>query len=344
MPKPLMKWKVGQPISEDRLNLINQWIEMLSKMSAAAPIKLVMSESGPHFSFADIPSLDLVELDEHIEAGELNKTCHSLYLNTAADPSDEDQLLKAGDDQKLYATMDTWRSVYLEGHRALTWYFPQFEQQCVVPGFNFHVVEITSEEITAGGSGDAKILTPISGSLADASPTLTIEVNDIRDSGGGGDPIEGGARCIVLQHNVGGKWWIVPAVSGGGGMGGMITVELPSDLALTDATKATCIVKATFSGGPTIDDVAGVTITNPPAKGGNYQFQATAATQHVNAMFQGGSTYLICSVQNVPIDLGGLVEWNTPDLEQDEIEVWVPFAGTPSPQTILTGTEDCPEP
>jgi hypothetical protein len=131
--------------------------------------------------------------------------------------------------------------------------------------------------------------------------------------------------------------FVGPGAGGGGGSsGGMITVELPTNLALTDATKASCTVMATFSGGPSLAST--VTVTNPPAKGGNYQWKATAASQYVNAVYQGGSTYLICSVQHVTQQALYDLDWTTPSLTQDRKDLWVAFADNDATDTVLTGT------
>jgi hypothetical protein len=128
--------------------------------------------------------------------------------------------------------------------------------------------------------------------------------------------------------------------SGSATSGGKITVELPSDLALTDATKASCTVKATFSGGPALAST--VTITNPPAKGGNYQWQAESTTQYVDAIWQGGSEYSICGVQPVSVTLVNNVAWSSPTLSEDKTTVYVQYLGGTSTSTVLTGNTACP--
>ena len=131
--------------------------------------------------------------------------------------------------------------------------------------------------------------------------------------------------------------FVGPGAGGGGSSsGGMITVELSSDLLKTDATKASCTVKATFSGGPSVAST--VTVTNPPAMGGNYQFRAESTTQYVNAVYQGGSTYLICSVQPVAFDPVDDVAWSTPTLSQVKRDIDIGYSGSTATTTVLTGT------
>lgn len=150
----------------------------------------------------------------------------------------------------------------------------------------------------------------------------------------------------VIVGEVNGRLQLVsPRTTGGGGStaGGLVVVELPTDLAKTDATKASCTVKQTFSGGPSVAST--ITITNPDAKGGNYQYRATAATQYVNCTWQGGSTYLITSVQPVAFDPVDNVEWDSPDLKQDKRDIDVPYAASGvTPSTVLTGNTECAPP
>jgi hypothetical protein len=138
--------------------------------------------------------------------------------------------------------------------------------------------------------------------------------------------------------------FVGPGAGGGGSSsaGGMIVVELPSDLAKTDATKASCTVKQTFSGGPSVAST--VTITNPDALGGNYQFRAESTTQYVNCTWQGGSTYLICSVQPVAFDPVDDVAWSSPDLDQVKRDIDIGYLGSTATTTVLTGNTECAPP
>jgi hypothetical protein len=148
-----------------------------------------------------------------------------------------------------------------------------------------------------------------------------------------------------LCGDVNGVLQFVGPVAGGGGSsssGGMVVVELPSDLAKTDATKASCTVKQTFSGGPAVSST--VTITNPDAKGGNYQFRAESTTQYVNAIWQGGSTYLVCGTQPVAFDPVDDVAWTSPDLEQTKRDIDIGYSGSTATTTVLTGDPTCPTP
>jgi hypothetical protein len=149
----------------------------------------------------------------------------------------------------------------------------------------------------------------------------------------------------VIVGEVNGVLQLVsPRTTGGGSSsaGGMIVVELPSDLAKTDATKASCTVKQTFSGGPSVAST--VTITNPDALGGNYQFRAESTTQYVNCTWQGGSTYLIHSVQPVAFDPVDDVTWSSPDLDQVKRDIDIGYLGSTATTTVLTGNTECAPP
>ena len=175
--------------------------------------------------------------------------------------------------------------------------------------------------------------------------TVTPTVDDEIGPTNGSWYLGSGTGFKVIADGVDGFVYVVPpiGVPGPAGSGGMITVELPSDLTLVQGTKASCTVKATFSGGPSIG-TATITVTNPPAKGGNYQWKATAATQYVNAIFQGGSEYLICSVQHVTQQVLYDLDWTSPNLTQDRKDLWVAFADNDGTDTVLTGDASCPAP
>jgi hypothetical protein len=177
-------------------------------VDVAAPLTLHRTPAGIILGISGVPHLDLIELEQHLLAGKYDKTANLLQRDYAASSGDADQFAVV---RELARTMDAWRSVWLEGHRGLALWLPNAGQRVPLPGFNFHIVELLGE-LTSGSSQFAKILTPLSGSLVDAeeaSADIEIVVWDITT----GVSTPSGTRCIVVQHPVGGKWWVVPSAA-----------------------------------------------------------------------------------------------------------------------------------
>lgn len=162
---------------------------------------------------------------------------------------------------------------------------------------------------------------------------------DYVGSASSGDPNDTCFAVEMPDHL--GVYEIVEIQQVGVSAGGVVVLELPSDLTQAQQTKSGCTVKETYTGGPAVSST--VVARNPAAKGGNYQWKATASTQYVNAIFN-GTDYTIVSVQHVTRNVVVDVDWASPDLTADFMDVQTPFADNPSTDTILTAVEkSCPE-
>lgn len=340
MPSRVPDWEAGQRITEGRLNRMVDAINA-QRISVAAPLRMTAVGNGILLSCADFPHLDLIELSENLLAGKFDKDAALLQRDFGASSGDADQFMEMAD-HPLHRVMDAMRSVWLEGHRGIALYLGHAGQRVMLGGTNWHVVEIIDADLTSGGSTNAKILTPLSGSLADAqesSADIEIVVNDI----GTGTTTPIGTRCIVLQHPVKGGWWVVPfGTATGGGSSGAVVLELPTDLTQAQQTKTGCTVIETYDGGPAVSST--VTARNPAAKGGGYQWKATGSAQYVNAIFN-GTDYTIVSVQHVTqtvvvaenIDGSNNYTSSTKDIQ-------TPFSDNADTDVWATGEEDCPPP
>lgn len=331
--RALDRWKKGDPITAERLNELVEACRLILNITGAPPIEVGHSDSGMTVSLgANIPRLDLIELDEDCEAGKLDKEASTIVRDYGASPSDADQF--DATTETLTRFGDHMRSLWLAESRGIGLWLPNADQRVMIPCLNFHIVETTGS-IASGASGSAKVLTPASGSLVDTTGPLTLTVNDI----GTGATTASGTRCVVVQHMVGGKWWMVPFGTATGGTGSItIIAELSGDLAKTDATKTATVIAGYGAGAPSSGSV---TLINPAAKGGNYQYRATASTQYVTAVYT-GTDYLIIGVQPVAFDPVDDVTWDGTDLKQVKRDTDVGFLGTTATTTIDSAT-DCAE-
>jgi hypothetical protein len=334
---PLRDWKAGQVIPEDRLNDIHAWIKSL-KFSGSAPVIVRHDATGVHISLGHMPTFDLVQLDEDIEAGDIQKKAAILTRDYDASLGDDEQT-KLAYGPLLEHTMDPWRSVWLEEHRGVTFWSPNFGQRFLLPGFNFHIVELTGS-LSSGGSASAKILTPVSGSLADTTGPLLITVNDI----GTGATTPSGTKCFVNQHQVGGKWWVVPAVSGTGGTGTIKYCYFTADAAFTrdDETFDGTVVRAWGDGTlPT----GTIELVNPPSATSLKFWWAAASGQMGRAIWnEQDETWEVDHMEPVLISPVENVDWTSPNLTQDKQDIWTHFVENPDTTNILEGTTNCPEP
>jgi hypothetical protein len=346
MAGKLPKWKVGQAVAVTPMNRMIDAINAVATIGVTSPLTLQqINGGGILIGCPALPQLDLVTLDEHIKAGKYDKKGLRTVRDYDASGSDAEQFHNDQGDPELQHTMDAWKSVWLEGHRGLALWLPNAGQRIVLPGFNFHIVELT-EELTDGGVADAKVLTPITGSLVDTvDPDLdpdpiTIEVNDI----GTGATTPSGTKCFVNQHQVGGKWWVVPAVAGPGGTGTIKYCYFTADAAFTrdDETFDGTVLRAWGDGTlPT----GTIELVNPPSATSLKFWWAAASGQMGRAIWnEQDGTWEVDHMEPVLATPVENVDWTSPLLTQDKRDIWTHFVENPDTTEILEGTTECAPP
>jgi hypothetical protein len=316
------------------MNRMIDTINAVANISVSAPLVMQKTSGGILLGVHGLPQLDLVKLEQHILAGKFNKDCIELIRNEQASAGDADQ---TKENREFDQCMDAWRSVWLEGHRMMTLWHSDFSQRIPIPGFNFHIVELLGT-LSSGGNAQAKIKTPLSGSLADAmeaAATIDITVNDI----GTGASTASGTKCVVVQHQVGGKWWVVPFGSATGTTTGTIVCSLPSALTQAQSTKASCPVIETYTGGPT----GTVTLRNPLTSVASTYFWKAPAGAHVLASYNDGADWRIIDIQHVTETV---VVDETLNASNEYIsskkDHFIPGTENPTTDTWATGTPVCP--
>lgn len=124
--------------------------------------------------------------------------------------------------------------------------------------------------------------------------------------------------------------------AGSGGSGGIVILQLPSDLTQAQQTKASCTVLETYTGGPSVSST--VTARNPVNRAGSgYLWKATAATQVVVAHYN-GTDYTISNVEHVTQTVVIDMEDDGTDLIEHKKDIQTPFADNPQDETLISGT------
>ncbi len=157
---------VGQPITAEWANTLVDAIAALGRMVGVPPVQVQSSEAGIQIGLPPLARFDLIELNDSIESGDVDKQSKRF----AFDPARTDKWFDTN--QTLEHTADPQQGLYLAGERHLTFYHPAAGQRIPLPGVQFHLGKLGGS-LAAGGSALVEVFKLDSGSLVDSTYRVT---------------------------------------------------------------------------------------------------------------------------------------------------------------------------
>jgi hypothetical protein len=212
------------------------------QLTASAPLQVTRHGGGVHISLAKQPSLELVELDEDVDADQTDKTGNLLDF----DPDESgDKWIDTDEDIGLIA--DPQHAPRLQGERYVCWFHPDAGVYLPLPGVQWHLA-VLDEDLPPGGSADATVYRVNSSGGEEAVSGMTINVQGwwLADVGHAGE------RVLALQHLQSRRWY---------------AVQLPqaAHASTAQASQAATVLAFWGGGNPDPDD-EGVTVYNMATK------------------------------------------------------------------------------
>ncbi len=156
----------GEPITADWANALVDAIAALGRIVGVPPVQVQTGPNGTQIGLPPLARFDLVELNDTIEPGDIDKQAERF----AFDPTSTDKWIDTN--QALEHTADPQRGLYLAGERHLTFFHPAAGQRIPIPGVQFHLGKL-SGTLAAGGSATVEIFKIASGSPADSTYSVT---------------------------------------------------------------------------------------------------------------------------------------------------------------------------
>ncbi len=201
----LRKVSPGEPITAEWANALVDAVLGLGRIVGVAPVQVQSSDAGIQISLPTLPRFDLVELQDTIEPGDIDKQAQRF----AFDPADTNKWIDAH--VTLDHTADAQRGLYLAGERHLTFFHSAAGQRIPLPGVQFHFGKL-AETLTAGGSASCAVWKIASGSPADS--TYTVTAYDWLLPPGG--QLAAGTPVVLLFHLQSKRFYVCSANSAGG--------------------------------------------------------------------------------------------------------------------------------
>ncbi len=193
----LRKVAAGEPISAEWANAIVDAIGRLARLTGVAPIRVSSDDAGTTVSLSNQPRLDLIELQDTLQSGDIDKESRRF----AFDPSATDHWIDA--DDLLQHTADPQQGLYLAGERHLAFFHPAAGQRIPLPGVQFHIGKL-QEELDAGGSAVVNVWRIDSGTASDSIFTVTAYDWMMPD----GASLPAGQTVSLFQHPQSKRWFV----------------------------------------------------------------------------------------------------------------------------------------
>jgi hypothetical protein len=198
----------GEPITAGWANSVSTELRRATRISAAYPLQITAGSFGLNIALADKSQFDLVELNEAVEANDIDKSATLFtFESTETDPWIK-SLDGAATPIEVTHVADAQQSLYLAGERHLTYWHPSAGQRIPLPGVQWHLGKL-SETLSAGGSATVEVwqVDPTSG--ADEDSTFSVTAYDWLLTSG--DSLAAGAAVMILQHLQSKRWYVFAA-------------------------------------------------------------------------------------------------------------------------------------
>ena len=236
MSRQIDQFKGMDPLTSGRLNELVDTLNRLQHVTTSGGIRSSELASGTHLMMPKAAQWDIVELSQHVDAGQLEAQAERMERDYNALPGVDDVLISS---EPLSHVMDHMASVWLAGSRLVSVWIPNSQHRVPIPCFNWHIAKLNGILIS-GSTVSARLWSDSgSGTLVDSG--IDVEVNDWQLPAG--ESLAIGTPVVLLQHIVDRKWYVLTNSSATGVAGTSLTrFELTSSLSLGGSASANLVV------------------------------------------------------------------------------------------------------